>query len=43
LSTYSPQNYLSAIVYFDKRADQAMIADQRDRLTGLLHQPVAIP
>jgi hypothetical protein len=35
--------YLSAIVYFDKRGDHTMIADRRDRLTRLLHQPVAIP
>jgi aminoglycoside phosphotransferase (APT) family kinase protein len=35
--------YLSAIVYFDKRGDHEMIADQRDRLIRLLHQPVAIP
>jgi aminoglycoside phosphotransferase (APT) family kinase protein len=31
--------YLSAVVYFDKRGDQAMIADQRDRLASLLRQP----
>lgn len=35
--------YLSAIVYFDKRGDQSAIAGQRDRLTRLLHHPVAIP
>lgn len=35
--------YLSAVVYFGKHGDHAMVADQRDRLTRLLHQPVAIP
>jgi hypothetical protein len=34
--------YLSAIVYFDKRGDQVMAAEQRDRLIRLLHQPGTI-
>ncbi len=34
--------YLSAVVYFDKRGDQVMIADQCGRLARLLHQPVTM-